>query len=58
LGDQLTLATVLLAISLFLFGIAALISGARTRYLITGVATAVMVIATIVAIIVVATPVA
>ena len=58
LGDRLTLATVLLAISLFLFGIAALIRGTRTRYLITGVATVVTVVATVISVVVVNTPVA
>lgn len=58
LGDQLTLATVLLAISLFLFGVAALIRTMRTRYVLTGVATAVMIIATVLSIIVVSTPTA
>lgn len=57
LGDQLTLATVLLAISLFLFGIAALIRGLRIRYVITGIATVIMLIATVVSIIVIGTPV-
>lgn len=58
LGDQLTLATVLLAISLFLLGIAALIRGTRTRYVITGVATVVMVVATVISVVVVSVPVA
>ncbi len=58
LGDQLSLATVLLAISLFLFGIAALIRGVRIRYIITGVSTVVMVVATVISIVVVTTPLA
>lgn len=57
LGDQLTLGTVLLAISLFLFGIAALLRGLRMRLIITGVSTVVMVVATVMSIIVVTTPV-
>ncbi len=58
LGDQLTLATVLLAISLFLFGIAAIIRSLRMRLIITGVSTVVMVVATVMSVIVVNTPVA
>lgn len=57
LGDQLTLATVLLAISLFLFGIAALIRSMRTRYLLTGISTLVMLVATVISVMVVSSPV-
>ena len=57
LGDQLTLGTVLLAISLFLFGIAAIIRSFRLRLIISGVSTVVMVVATVMSIIVVNTPV-
>ena len=57
LGDQLTLGTVLLAISLFLFGIAAIIRSFRLRLIITGVSTVVMVVATVMSVIVVNTPV-
>lgn len=58
LGDRLTLGTVLLAISLFLFGIAAILRSTRMRLLITSVSTVVMVAATALSIVVVATPVA
>lgn len=58
LGDQLTLGTVLLAISLFLFGIAAILRTYRTRVLIAGVSTLVMVVATVMTIVVVSTPIA
>lgn len=57
LGDQLTLNTVLLAISLFLFGIAAILRTYRTRLLITGVSAVVMVVATVLTFIVVSTPI-
>lgn len=57
LGDQLTLGTVLLAISLFLFGISAIIRSFRLRLIITGVSTVVMVVATVMSVIVVNTPV-
>lgn len=57
LGDKLTLNTVLLAISLFLFGIAAILRTYRTRLLITGVSTIVMVVATVLTLIVVSTPI-
>lgn len=56
LGDQLTLATVLLAISLFLFGIAAILRAARLRLILVGVSTAVMIAATVMSVIVVLTP--
>lgn len=48
----------LLAISLFLFGIAAIIRSLRMRLVITGVSTVVMVVATVMSVIVVNTPVA
>lgn len=57
LGDQLTLATVLLAISLFLFGVSAILRSLRMRLIITGVSTVVMVVATVMSVIVVSTPV-
>ena len=57
-GDQLTLNTVLLAISLFLFGIAAIIRTHRTRVFITSISAVVMVAATVMTIVVVSTPLA
>lgn len=58
LGDQLTLATVLLAISLFLFGIAAILRANRMRLILTAISTVVMIVATIMSVVVVLTPTA
>lgn len=58
LSDRLSLNTVLLAIALFLFGIAALLRTQRTRMLVTAVATVVMVVATVMTVMVVTTPLA
>lgn len=58
LGDKLTLNTVLLAISLFLFGVAALLRVRRTRYIVTMVAGVVTVVATVLTVLVVSAPTA
>ena len=54
-GDQLTLATVMLAICLFLYGIAAVLRALPTRIVLTGIATVVMLVASGLSLAVVAT---
>ena len=56
LGDRLTLNTVLLAISLFLLGVAAILRTRRVQGLLAGVATAIFVVATVLTVVVVLTP--
>lgn len=56
-GGQLTLSTVLLAISLFLFGIAAILGVGRIRLVATGSAILIMVVATIITVGAVLTPI-
>jgi hypothetical protein len=58
LGDRLTLNTVLLAISLFLLGVAAILRTRSVRVLLAGVATTILVVATVLTIVVVSTPIA
>jgi len=57
LGDRLTLNTVLLAISLFLLGIAAILRTRRVQLILAGTATAIVLVATVLTVIVVTTPV-
>ena len=57
LGDRLTLNTVLLAISLFLLGVAAILRTRRVRALLAGVATVIVIVVNVLTIIVVSTPV-
>lgn len=58
LGDRLTLNTVLLAISLFLLGVAAILRTRSVRVLLAAVATTIVVVATVLTIVVVTTPIA
>lgn len=57
LGDRLTLNTVLLAISLFLLGVAAILRTPRVRVLLAVVATVIVVVATVLTVVVVTTPI-
>lgn len=57
LGDRLTLNTVLLAISLFLLGVAAILRTRSVQLVLAGTATAIVVVATVLTTIVVTTPV-
>lgn len=58
LGDRLTLNTVLLAISLFLLGVAAILRTRRVRELLAGVATTIFLVATVLTIVVAMSPTA
>jgi hypothetical protein len=49
LGDRLTLATVIMAVSLFLLGIAAVVSAFRVKLIMGGVAVAIFVVAVVIA---------